>query len=187
LRSAWRFSSGDAVCHLAFYVILGDGEMQEGQVWEAALEAGVVNMSTLKPLDEALVASCGRETGLVVVAENHSIVGGLGSAVAESLLEAGIQVRFARVGIADRFAEGDRLLICRRNTDWMRQQSWRLFDGSRRAGKWLSVGPPLDLRAGRPHFGANWQWVSRDERRLASRLRRRRAISFTRPPVRRLA
>jgi len=40
------------------------------------------------------------------VAENHSIIGGLGSAVAETLLEAGVAAGFARVGVADRFAEG---------------------------------------------------------------------------------
>jgi transketolase len=43
---------------------------------------------------------------VIVTAENHSIVGGLGSAVAEVLLEADIQVRFRRIGIRDTFAEG---------------------------------------------------------------------------------
>jgi transketolase len=70
------------------------------------IEAGVVNMATIKPLDETLVVECARRTGLIVAAENHSIIGGLGSAVAETLLEAGVAVGFARVGVADRFAEG---------------------------------------------------------------------------------
>ena len=42
----------------------------------------------------------------MLVAENHSIVGGLGSAVAEVIAEAGIALRFARLGVADVFAEG---------------------------------------------------------------------------------
>jgi transketolase len=70
------------------------------------IEAGVVNIATVKPLDEALVIASALETGVIVVAENHSITGGLGSAVAETLLEAGVPAAFTRVGIMDRFAEG---------------------------------------------------------------------------------
>ena len=50
-----------------------------------ASRRGVVNMSTIKPLDRALVERAGREAKLVVTAEEHSIIGGLGSAVAEVL------------------------------------------------------------------------------------------------------
>jgi transketolase len=70
------------------------------------IDAGVVNMATIKPLDQTLVIEAARRTRLIVVAENHSIVGGLGSAVAETLLEAGVSTGFARVGVQDRFAEG---------------------------------------------------------------------------------
>jgi transketolase len=69
------------------------------------LQVGVVNMATIKPLDPDL-ADLAREAGTIVTAENHSIIGGLGSAVAELLLEAGVRVNFERVGIRDRFAEG---------------------------------------------------------------------------------
>jgi transketolase len=70
------------------------------------IQLSVVNMHTIKPLDTALVISEAKRTGCVITAENHSIIGGLGSAVAETLLEAGIQTQFARVGIKDTFAEG---------------------------------------------------------------------------------
>ncbi len=66
----------------------------------------VVNVATLKPLDKATVVEWAQRTGTVVTAENHSIVGGLGSAIAETLLEAGVGCRFARVGIRDTFGEG---------------------------------------------------------------------------------
>jgi transketolase len=69
-------------------------------------QVGVVNMPTIKPLDEDLVIDLARRTGLVITAENHSIIGGLGSAVAETLLEAAIPIGFARVGVRDTFAEG---------------------------------------------------------------------------------
>ena len=44
-------------------------------------------MFTIKPLDEALVLKCAQETGAIVTAENHSVYGGLGAAVAEFLGE----------------------------------------------------------------------------------------------------
>jgi len=69
-------------------------------------DVSVVNIATVKPLDTALVVELAKSTGIVVAAENHSIIGGLGSAVAETLMEAGVPAGFARVGIQDTFAEG---------------------------------------------------------------------------------
>ena len=73
---------------------------------EEGISATVVDMASIKPLDEELVLSCAKETGAVVSAENHGIIGGLGSAVAETLSEAGIGLPFKRIGIRDRFCEG---------------------------------------------------------------------------------
>ena len=68
------------------------------------LSVRVVEMHTIKPLDDALVDQCARETGAIVTAEEHSIIGGLGGAVAERLVETR-PVPMERVGIADTFAE----------------------------------------------------------------------------------
>jgi transketolase len=68
--------------------------------------AAVVNVPVIKPLAADRIVRVARAAGAVVVAENHSIVGGLGSAVAEALAEAAVGVPFGRVGVADRFAEG---------------------------------------------------------------------------------
>lgn len=68
------------------------------------ISARVVELHTIKPLDGHLVSRCARETGAVVTVEEHSIVGGLGGAVAEHLGES-VPVPMERVGIADRFAE----------------------------------------------------------------------------------
>ncbi len=70
------------------------------------ISASVVDMATLKPIDSGLVVECARMTGAIVTAENHSIVGGLGSAVAEVLADTGIGLPFRRIGITDRFCEG---------------------------------------------------------------------------------
>jgi len=67
-------------------------------------QARVVAMPSLKPIDRALIARAARETGAIVTAEEHNIYGGLGSAVAEVIVETA-PVPMARVGIQDRFAE----------------------------------------------------------------------------------
>lgn len=68
------------------------------------VEARVLNMSTIKPLDTEAIVAAARETGAVITAEEHSIIGGLGSAVAEVLAELH-PVLLRRVGVADRFGE----------------------------------------------------------------------------------
>ena len=62
----------------------------------------VVDMHTIKPIDRAAVCAAA-ETGCIVVAQDHSVIGGLGSAVASVLVEEGIAVKYANVGIPDRF------------------------------------------------------------------------------------
>ncbi len=67
-----------------------------------SISARVLNMHTLKPLDRAAVERAARETGRIVTAEEHSVIGGLGGAVAEVIAELGTG-RLARVGIRDVF------------------------------------------------------------------------------------
>lgn len=66
------------------------------------VQARVLNVHTLKPLDQEAIAAAARETGRVVTVEEHSILGGLGGAVAEVLAELGAG-RLARVGVRDVF------------------------------------------------------------------------------------
>ena len=70
------------------------------------IEARVVDMPSIKPIDKELIIESAQQTGAIVTAENHSIIGGLGSAVAETLMDAAIGMPFKRVGIQDRFCEG---------------------------------------------------------------------------------
>lgn len=70
----------------------------------AGLDCRVVDLFTIKPLDKELIIKCAKETGAVVTAEEHSIVGGLGGAVAEVLGE-NFPVPMARVGVKDTFGE----------------------------------------------------------------------------------
>jgi len=69
-----------------------------------SIEARVINMSTIKPLDKEAVIEAAKETGAVVTAENHNIYGGLGSAVCEVLGE-NYPVPIKRIGIKDTLNE----------------------------------------------------------------------------------
>ena len=69
------------------------------------IKARVIDMHTIKPLDEKLIIKCARETKAIITAEEHSIVGGLGAAVAETLAEKNIFTNFTRMGIKDVFCE----------------------------------------------------------------------------------
>lgn len=68
------------------------------------ISARVVNIHTIKPLDTALITACAEETGAVVTAEEHSIIGGLGSAVAECLADT-CPTPLERVGVRDTFGK----------------------------------------------------------------------------------
>jgi transketolase len=66
------------------------------------LDVGVINMSTVKPLDTESVLAAAKKSGLIITAEEHSVIGGLGSAVAEFLSEHH-PARVVRIGIKDDF------------------------------------------------------------------------------------
>ena len=66
----------------------------------------VANMASLKPFDSDLAVRLARSHPVLVTAENHSVIGGLGSATAEALALAGAAPRFGMVGVQDVFAEG---------------------------------------------------------------------------------
>jgi transketolase len=72
------------------------------------ISARVVNIHTVKPLDRELVISCAKETGAVVTAEEHNIIGGLGSAVCEVLSEE-CPVPVLRVGVEDVFGRSGKV------------------------------------------------------------------------------
>jgi len=68
------------------------------------ISARVIDMATIKPLDTELVLKAARETGAIVTAEEHNIIGGLGGAVAEAVCEA-CPVPVLRVGVQDVFGK----------------------------------------------------------------------------------
>ncbi len=74
------------------------------------VDAAVLHVATIKPLDvETIVREASRAGRLVVVAENHSVVGGLGEAVAGCLLRAGVSPAFRQIGLPDEFLDAGAL------------------------------------------------------------------------------
>ena len=74
------------------------------------IDAGVLHVPTLKPLDEAAILKAAAKPGrLLVVAENHSVIGGLGEAVAGVLMRAGVHPPFRQVGLPDAFLDAGAL------------------------------------------------------------------------------
>ena len=68
------------------------------------INAEVINIHTIKPIDKELVAASAKKTGKVVTVEEHSIIGGLGSAVCEALAET-VPTQVLRIGVQDVFGE----------------------------------------------------------------------------------
>ncbi len=72
------------------------------------IDARVLNIHTIKPFDNELIIKAARETGAIVTAEEHNIIGGLGSAVAEAVCEAA-PVSVLRVGVEDKFGKSGKV------------------------------------------------------------------------------
>jgi transketolase len=109
----------------------------------------VVNIPVIKPLDTATVLAIAGATKAVVTAENHTIIGGLGSAVAEVLAEAGLGRPLRRIGLADTFAEGARdasYLFTKYglSTQHIVDAAWSVLDGPGTSPR----VPPLPVHVG---------------------------------------
>ena len=72
------------------------------------ISARVINIHTIKPLDEDLILKAAKETGAIVTAEEHSVIGGLGSAVSETVCSA-CPVPVIRVGVEDQFGHSGKV------------------------------------------------------------------------------
>jgi transketolase len=106
----FEWGKGRIVRHGAEVTLFGTG-MMTGLCVEAAellaaegIQAEVVHLASIKPIDRELIAASVSRTGCAVTAENASIVGGFGSAVAEVLGET-VPVPLARIGVRDRWVE----------------------------------------------------------------------------------
>lgn len=96
------FSTGKDVNIIANGIMVGIALDAAAALARDGIDTGVMNMSTVKPLDEAAVLSAAQSARLIVTAEEHSIIGGLGGAVTEYVSEH-CPVTVKRIGINDCF------------------------------------------------------------------------------------
>lgn len=76
------------------------------QLEAEGISARIIDMHTIKPIDKENIIKAIDETGAIMTIEDHNIIGGIGSAVAEVIAESGMSVKFARVGLKDQFSKG---------------------------------------------------------------------------------
>ncbi|MFR3786147.1 MAG: transketolase family protein [Agathobaculum desmolans] len=75
------------------------------QLEEEGFSVGVIDMHTIKPIDKGAVIHAAQKSGAIITVEDHNILGGLGSIVADVLMEAGVFARLKKIGIPDTFVE----------------------------------------------------------------------------------
>ncbi len=103
LGKAVTLRGGSDVTIIATGLMVNEAIEAAKALADEGISAEVINIHTIKPLDKEAVIRSAAKTGAVVTAEEHSIIGGLGGAVAEALCESGKPVPVVRLGVNDVF------------------------------------------------------------------------------------
>jgi transketolase len=112
-RDSYRFEigkarlvrDGDAVTLVTTGMMLERALAAARTLADGGISASVLNASTIKPFDTQSVVELARATGAIVTVENHSVIGGLYSAVSEALVAHGVTARVEAIGLQDEFGE----------------------------------------------------------------------------------
>tara|TARA_B100000212_G_scaffold127821_1_gene95865 strand:- start:2460 stop:3398 length:939 start_codon:yes stop_codon:yes gene_type:complete len=99
-----ELTDGNDVAIIACGVLVHESLLAAEELKASGVHATVVDMHTIKPLDKKLVEKLAKKCGAIVTAEDHSIIGGLGGAVAEHVV-ASTPVPIEQIGVKDRFGE----------------------------------------------------------------------------------
>jgi transketolase len=102
IGKAHVFSEGRDATIIACGIMVAEALKAAELLKNEGIDAGVINMSTIKPLDAEAVTLAAKRSGAIVTAEEHSIIGGLGGAVAEALAESS-PAPLVRIGVRDAF------------------------------------------------------------------------------------
>ena len=102
IGKANRLVEGTDVTIIATGLMVNEALKAAEQLKADGISARVVNMATIKPIDREEIVAAAKDTGVIVTAEEHNIIGGLGSAVAEVITET-VPVPVIRVGVEDTF------------------------------------------------------------------------------------
>ncbi|MEE1054872.1 MAG: transketolase family protein [Acutalibacteraceae bacterium] len=97
-----ELKEGNDVTIIATGLMVNEAMQAHDLLKAEGINARVINMATIKPLDKDIILKAAKETGAIVTAEEHSVIGGLGSAVSEVLSEE-YPVPVVKLGVYDRF------------------------------------------------------------------------------------
>ncbi|MGX4601487.1 transketolase family protein [Faecalimicrobium sp. JNUCC 81] len=95
---------GNDATIIACGIMVNEAVMAHESLKSEGINARVINMSTIKPIDKEIIINAAKETGAIVTAEEHNIIGGLGSSVSEVVTEE-CPVVVKKVGVKDTFGE----------------------------------------------------------------------------------
>lgn len=99
-----QLKNGNDVTIIATGIMVQEALKAAKRLSGEGIEARVVNIHTIKPIDREIIINAAKETGAIVTAEEHSVIGGLGSAVMEVLSDV-CPVPVKRIGVLDTFGE----------------------------------------------------------------------------------
>jgi transketolase len=105
IGKGYRVREGRDVTIATYGIALARAVDAAGALAAEGIDAEVIDMPTLKPLDADLLAASVRKTGALVTLEDHNVIGGLASAACQALVEAQVMPRFRALGIQDVFTE----------------------------------------------------------------------------------
>ena len=105
LGKARRIIEGDHITLIAVGGILSEVLIAAKELEKKSIKCRVVSCHTIKPIDSKEIIDAALNTGGIITIEENNLMGGLGSAVAEVCMDAGIQPRkFTRIGLADQYS-----------------------------------------------------------------------------------
>lgn len=104
IGKAIKVREGDDATIIATGYMVTESLMAADLLKKEKIHVQVINMSTIKPIDEEAIVTAAKETGALITAEYHSIIGGLGEAVAMVLAE-NLPTPMSRIGIRDEFSQ----------------------------------------------------------------------------------
>ena len=104
IGKGYTLRDGDDIAIITTGLMVAESLKAADELSAAGVHARVIDMPTIKPLDREIVLKAARETGLILTAEEHSVIGGLGGAVCELLSEE-YPCRVRRIGVQDKFGK----------------------------------------------------------------------------------
>ena len=93
---------GDDITIIATGLMVSEAVAASDELKKEGINAGVINIHTIKPLDKELICRAAEDSGILMTVEEHSVIGGLGSAVAEAVTEC-YPVPVIKIGVNDEY------------------------------------------------------------------------------------